>query len=209
MRNIPVVFEDDWLYIVNKPSGLLTIPDPGRKTPSLIDIINENLKAANILWRVHPCHRLDRDTSGLLILSKGKAVQKQMMEAFKSRSVSKLYTAFVQGRLTLNKGQVKNPIEGQFACTEYRVIGRHRDFTVVEARPLTGRRNQIRIHFKQLGHPIVGEDKFAFRRDFALRFKRLCLHASELEFTHPVTKERIALRSELPGDMADFMKGHP
>ena len=209
MRSIPVVFQDNWLYIVNKPSGLLTIPDPGRRTPSLIEILNDALKANNTPWRVHPCHRLDRDTSGLLILAKGKSIQKQMMDGFKARGISKLYTAFVQGRLTLNKGQVKNPIDGQFACTEYRVISRHRDFTVVEARPLTGRRNQIRIHFKQLGHPIVGEDKFAFRRDFALRFKRLCLHASQLEFIHPVTKERVSLRSELPGDMADFMKGHP
>jgi 23S rRNA pseudouridine1911/1915/1917 synthase len=209
MRSIPVVFEDNWLYVVNKPSGLLTIPDPGRRTPSLIDILNDALKASNTPWRVHPCHRLDRDTSGLLILAKGKSIQKKMMDEFKSRSVSKRYTAFVQGGLPLNKGQVKNPIEGQFACTEYRVIGRHRDFTVLEARPLTGRRNQIRIHFKQLGHPIVGEDKFAFRRDFALRFKRLCLHASELEFTHPVTKERIALKSGLPADLTDFLKGHP
>ncbi len=209
MHSIPVVYEDNWLYVVNKPSGLLTIPAPGVKARNLTDILNDTLKAQNIPWRAHPCHRLDRDTSGLLIYAKGKSIQKKMMEEFKSRGVKKAYIAFVQGRLMANAGQVKNPIEGRFACTQYRVLSRHRDFTVVQARPLTGRTNQIRIHFKQLGHPIVGEDKFAFRRDFTLRFKRLCLHASELEFAHPVNGGHIALKTELPPELMDFMKGHP
>jgi len=203
--NIPIVYEDDALLIVDKPSGLLVIPTPKKEQRTLTSILNDDLKARGIAYRVHPCHRLDKETSGLIIYAKGKSVQQKMMQEFHGRMVKKSYIAFVQGALDKPQGEIKTPIDGESALTRYKVIQRKKDFSVVEAMPVTGRTNQLRIHFKHIGHPIVGESKFAFRKDFALRFRRLCLHAQSLEFTHPVTGKTISLSSELPKDLTDFL----
>jgi len=192
--NIPVIYEDDWLFVVDKPSGLLTIPTPKNEKRTLTSILG-----------LHPCHRLDRETSGLIIYAKGKGAQQKMMQEFYKKQVKKTYIAFVQGVLPHNQGQIENPIEGRSAITKYKTIQRRRDFTIAEVMPLTGRTNQIRIHFKQIGHPIVGETKYAFRRDFKLRAKRLCLHAKSLEFTHPVTGKYIRLTCDLPKDLKEFL----
>jgi len=101
-----------------------------------------------------------------------------------------------------------NPIEGRSAITRYKVIQRRKGFTVLEALPQTGRTNQIRIHFKQIGHPILGETKFAFRRDFSIKAKRLCLHARDLEFMHPVLGKAIHVSIGLAKDLDDFLKSH-
>ena len=110
--------------------------------------------------------------------------------------------------LPKDESSIHYPIEGRSAATKYKVIEKRNDFSVVEIMPLTGRTNQIRIHFKQIGHPLVGETKFAFRRDFKLKAKRLCLHAKMLEFIHPVTRKVISLLTPLPPDMEDFLKKH-
>ena len=192
--NIPIIYEDDWLLVVDKPSGLLVIPTPKRETRTLTSILN-----------LHPCHRLDRETSGLIIYAKTKAIQNKMMEQFKLRQVNKLYIAFVQGQLPQNQGQINSHIEGKSALTKYKVTQRKNDFTVVEVMPLTGRTNQIRIHFKQMNHPVVGDTKFAFRKDFSLRSKRLCLQAKELGFRHPATNEYTHLSIDLAKDLQEFL----
>jgi 23S rRNA pseudouridine1911/1915/1917 synthase len=208
MHNIPVVYEDDWLLVVDKPAGLLVIPTPKREERTLTSILNLEAKIAGYSYRLHPCHRLDRETSGLMIYAKGKSIQKKMMGLFKQKGIKKTYFAFAQGILTRNQGSIKYPIEGLNAITDYRVVERAKGFTVLEVQPLTGRTNQIRIHLKQIGHPLVGETKYAFRRDFALKAKRLCLHAQGLEFTHPVTKRKLCLSAALPQDLKDFLGKH-
>ncbi|MCM8770255.1 MAG: RluA family pseudouridine synthase [Candidatus Omnitrophica bacterium] len=205
MKTIPVVYEDPWLLVVDKPSGLLTIPAPQKETHTLTQILNEELRQKGVSYRLHPCHRLDRDTSGLIIYAKGKSIQKQIMAAFKNQKIKKKYIAFVQGQLKNSAGEIDKKIDGLSALTRYRILERRRDFNIVEVIPFTGRKNQIRIHFKSIGHPIVGEDKFAYRRDFKLRFKRLCLHAKSLEFVHPITKKNIKIEIELPRDLKDFI----
>ena len=196
--NIPVVYEDRWLLVVDKPSGLLTIPAPKKQRRTLFKILNDDLKNRGLSYRLHPCHRLDQDTSGLIIFAKGKGVQKRMMQEFKKRRVSKTYLAFAYGKLPRNQGWIRNPVWGKPALTRYQVIQRLRDFTLVKIQPLTGRKNQIRLHFKQLGYPILGEDRFAFRRDFKIKAKRLCLHAQRLDFLHPITKAPVHLEIEIP-----------
>lgn len=205
---IPVVYEDDWLLVLDKPSGLLAIPTPKKELRTLTSILNEDLKAKSKPFRAHPCHRLDRETSGLIIYAKGKSSQQAMMELFRQRAVKKSYIAFVSGPPSRNAGEIKSPIEGRNAVTKYKVIEKRKDFAIVEVNPLTGRTNQIRIHFRRIGYPILGETKYAFRRDFKIKAKRLCLHAKELRFTHPVTGEPVDLKSELPQDMANFLKTH-
>ena len=130
------------------------------------------------------------------------------MTAFFEHKVRKTYMAFIQGQLSRPRGQIDTPIEGARALTRYEVLDQKKSFSVVRVFPQTGRTNQIRIHFKQIGHPLVGETKFAFRKDYALKSKRLCLHACSLEFAHPATGKMIALESVLPDDLAEFLKIH-
>jgi RluA family pseudouridine synthase len=205
---IKTVFEDDYLKVVDKPSGILVIPALGKKK-DLTHLLNEELKQKKITFRLHPCHRLDYSTSGLVIYAKGKSVQKKMMQAFKKGQVKKTYIAFVQGKVPSPEGKIALPIEGKPATTYYSLIEQRKEFAILEVRPLTGRKNQIRIHFKRIGHPIVGEDKFAFRKDFKLKAKRLCLHAEGLEFFHPITQEYLRLKADLPLDMQNFLQKHP
>lgn len=207
--NIPVIYEDDWLLVLNKPSGLLSIPTPKNKKRTLTGILNEDAKERNLPYRLHPCHRLDRETSGLIIYAKGKSVQRKMMELFKHRRVKKEYLAFVQGRPKPAQGQIKIPIVGQASLTQYKTIENRKYFTIVEAMPLTGRTNQLRIHFKNIGCPILGETRYAYRRDFKIKAKRLCLHAKSLEFRHPLTPKNIIIDSQIPRDLQDFLKEHP
>ena len=201
-----MLYEDDWFLIVDKPTGLLTIPTPRNERRTLSSILNDELNRKEISYRLHPCHRLDRETSGLIIYAKGKSIQKKMMDEFKLKKVRKKYIAFVQGELPKNQGEIKIPIDGQSASTEYRVLEKKRDFSVVEITPLTGRTNQIRIHFKYIGHPLVGETKFTFRRDYKLKAKRLCLHAVQLSFIHPITGKTIIINSKLAKDLEGFLK---
>lgn len=207
-HNIPVVYEDDWLLIADKPSGLLTIPTPKNEQRTLTGILNEELKQRGISYRLHPCHRLDRETSGLIIYAKGESIQKKMTELFRQKKIKKKYIAFAQGDIRPPQGKITNRIEGQVAITKYNVIEKRKDFTVVEVLPLTGRTNQIRIHFKGIGHPLVGETKFAFRKDYRLKAKRVCLHAAQLGFIHPVTKKTVSVNSKLAKDLEEFLMLH-
>lgn len=207
--NIPVVYEDGWLLVADKPSGLLVIPTPKNEPRTLTSILNDESRIKKLSYQFHPCHRLDRETSGLIIYAKGSSVQKKMMQEFKDRKVKKTYIAFLQGKFLQKTGEITMPLEGCFALTKYRVVRQLKDFSVAEVFPVTGRTNQIRIHFKKIGHPVVGEDRFAFRKDYALRAKRLCLHARTVEFIHPVTKENLRLDSPLPLDMEKFLTLHP
>jgi RluA family pseudouridine synthase len=207
--DIPVAYEDDWILVANKPAGLLTIPTPKNETRTLTNILNSQLQEKGVQYHLHPCHRLDRETSGLIIYAKGKSIQKKIMDIFKMRKVSKKYLAFVQGALEPAEGTIRIPIEGRSAVTEYQVSLRKKDFSVVKIFPLTGRKNQIRIHFKAIGHPLVGETRFAFRKDYALKAKRLCLHAESLAFKHPVSAKELKLFAPLAQDLEYFLKQHP
>jgi 23S rRNA pseudouridine1911/1915/1917 synthase len=206
--NIPIVFEDDWLLVVNKPAGLLSVPTPKHESRTLTGILNQDAGDRGLKYRLHPCHRLDRETSGLLIYAKGKGIEAKMIQAFRERLVGKKYVAFVHGKLLQPQGEISSAIEGKSTLTKYRVLQEKSNYSVVEVSPVTGRTNQIRIHFKHIQHPLVGEDKFAFRKDFALRAKRVCLHAEYLEFKHPQTAKMIVVKSPLPEDMQKFLDDH-
>ena len=194
--------------MVNKPAGLLSVPTPKHEARTLTSILNQNTQDKGLHYRLHPCHRLDRETSGLVIYAKGKSIEQKMTNAFRDRLVSKRYIAFVHGKLPQPQGVISSDIEGKSALTKYRVVQEKSNYSVVEVSPVTGRTNKIRIHFKNIQHPLVGEDKFAFRKDFALRFKRVCLEAKELNFKHPVTGKNLNLSIDLAADLQKFLNEH-
>ena len=206
--NIPIVFVDDWLLVVNKPAGILTVPTLKNEARTLTSVLNQDAKEKNLNYQFYPCHRLDRQTSGLLIYAKSKAVEAKMVDAFRNREIGKKYIAFVHGKLSKSSGQISSSIEGKSALTKYRVLEEKSNYSVVEVSPVTGRTNQVRIHFKSIQHPLVGEDKFAFRKDFSLRFKRVCLEAQELKFKHPVTGKDLIIRINLSDDLKNFLANH-
>ena len=211
-KRYKIVYEDEQIIVVDKPSGMLVIPTPNKETNTLTDLLNRELDERGVGVNAYPCHRIDRETSGLILYAKGKAIQALMMEEFKKRAVKKAYIALVHGTVKKKFDTIKRDIynkskgQKQEAQTKYTVIERHEDYTVVEAMPITGRTNQIRIHLKSIGHPLLGESVYVFRKDFDLKFRRLALHAAYLRFTHPVTKKVMEFKSHLPDDMKALCK---
>lgn len=217
-KPIVVLYEDEHYIAFFKPAGLLTVPADRGVDRALSDLVNDQYARRPGVptgIKLHPCHRIDRETSGAVVFAKGHSSQEALMDLFRQKKVQKKYLAFVHGRLRQTKGEINSPIrdaksaggqEKKEAVTRYSVLEQRHNFAIVEVVPLTGRTNQIRIHFTELGHPLVGENKFIYRKDFGLKFKRTALHASELEFTHPVTGGPVRIVAPLSTDMKNFLE---
>ena len=220
---LEVLYEDKFYMAFDKPAGLLVIPSPKKEKNTLISIVNEQFPSNDNEGKLHPCHRLDRDTSGVILFARGKKNQQMLMEEFHRRQVQKIYIAFIQGRLKKSVGEIKSAIQdlderrftrrsfsstqsGKMSITRYKVLTLKKNFSVVEVYPVTGRTNQIRIHFSEIGHPLVGERKYAFGKDYALQFRRTALHARDLKWIHPIDKKQIHVSSPLPQDMEQFLQ---
>ena len=196
------------------------IPSPKGETKTLTSLVNHQYAPSDKSYQLHPCHRLDKDTTGVILYAKGKKNQQLLMDEFKRQSVRKKYVALVQGRVKQDRGEIKsfihsfedeqifNKAKKDLAQTRFQVLERRKDFTVVEVEPLTGRTNQIRIHFKELKHPLIGERKYAFGRDSHLKFRRAALHAASLEWTDPESRQRLSAQAPLPKDMEKFLEQH-
>ncbi len=216
-RAINILYEDDQYIAFFKPAGLLAVPADKGEEQSLTEIVNIEFASrpeAMEGLKLHPCHRIDRDTSGVMLFAKGQPARDQMMNLFRARMVQKKYIAFVHGKVLHPRGEMKSRLKedissgdrNSMSITRYALKQQFRKFAVVEVTPLTGRTNQIRIHFKEVGNPLVGENKFVYRKDFDLKFKRTALHASELSFVQPYTKEKIRVEAELSQDMQNFLE---
>jgi len=215
----PVVLgEDKHLIAIDKPAGILTVPASDGRGTNLQDVMRR--RALRTGEECHPVHRLDRDTTGVLLFAKTRPALSTLLDAFKERTVSKTYLALVHGRPSPKKGTIRTyiaergmtatssprPIRGgREAITRYRTIEAFRDATLIECSPETGRFNQIRVHFSGLGHPLVGERKYAVASRHALRFKRPVLHAVRLQIVHPASGARTTFESPLPTDVATLL----
>jgi len=214
---IKILYEDEQFIVFDKPSGLLVVPTDSNEPNTLVNIVNHQYVKPG-QSELLPCHRLDRDTTGVILFARGKQNQDMMMEQFKNHGVQKKYLALVQGRLKNRKGEYKSVIRdldqkkfhksapGKMAVTRFTVVDERRNFSVVEVEPVTGRTNQIRIHFSQHKNPLVGDRKYSFARDYALKFRRTALHASSLQWTNPVTKKEVIVTSPLPKDLEEFLE---
>lgn len=204
---VPVLFEDEDLLVASKPAGLLSVPTPGATGRTLLDALAAQGRAGLL-----PVHRLDRDVSGLVVLAKREAARAALENLFRGRAVKKIYWALVRGRLRPERGQFEEPIRdegerarvhpsGKPALTRWRVLAHHAASSVVEIELVTGRYNQVRLHFAHHDQALVGERKYARGRDDPLRAKRVALHAWRLAFPHPLRGHRVELEAPLPDDL--------
>ena len=204
---IPLLHHDDHLVVVNKPSGLAVHRGMSREKIVVLQLVR------NLVGRhVYPVHRLDRATSGALLLALNPGTARLLQEQWESGGVEKRYLALVRG-IPPEEGVIDSPVPRSPqglrvpAVTEFRRLAVFERYALMEARPLTGRLHQIRRHFKHISHPLIGDVRYGkgehnrlFRERFGLH--RLALHALSLEFDHPATGERVRITASVPEDLA-------
>jgi 23S rRNA pseudouridine1911/1915/1917 synthase len=217
-----IVFEDKQLIVVNKPAELLTVPTIRRETNTLQHKVAEYVKHVSKGRDALTVHRLDRGVSGLLVLAKSQEIVRQLKDQFAASKPEREYVAIVAGTMKdrqgtfesllatdkdLNRFSTEDEEIGQLAITHYRVIARLSDTTLVQVRLETGRRNQIRVHFAEAGHPVLGDERY--RPELAVHLhwphRRLALHARLLGFEHPTTGEALRFEVALPVEMERFV----
>lgn len=217
-RELDIVFEDQHLLVVNKHEGLLSYSKhPADKT--VITVLNQYLEATHQRCHAHVVHRLDRDTSGLMLVSKSKEVSRKLEEDWKGLVFDRRYVAVAWGRLDPPRGEVRSwftdgeycvlssPVDngGKLAVTHYEVRQTSRRYSLVELKLDTGRRNQIRVHLRDLQHPVVHDPMYGYKDDLS-PVSRLCLHAFRLCFTHPVTGRRHRFETPIPSQFLKLME---
>jgi 23S rRNA pseudouridine1911/1915/1917 synthase len=212
LRNkyVNIIYEDAFILVVNKESGIVSVPMPGTKENSVKNILNDYVKRKNKTASVHTVHRLDRGTSGIMMFAKSRDVQKIIIDYWHQIITERKYVALVDGYLENNKGTVtswlsddkkyvifSSPVNngGKYAVTNYTTLKRNNGLSLVELQLQTGRTNQIRVHMKDLKHPVLGDEKYGEKTD---KVNRLCLHAKNLCFYHPITKQLMKFNSDLP-----------
>jgi 23S rRNA pseudouridine1911/1915/1917 synthase len=216
-----VLYEDDWLLVIDKPAGLVVHPAPGHWRGTLVSALLHHWQGApSGLDPLRPgiVHRLDKDTSGVLVIAKDAATLAELARQFKDREVDKQYVAVVWGSLRSERGTIAHPIArhpahrkrmavragGREAVTRYEVLERFDALTFVRLFPRTGRTHQLRVHLAAIGHPIVGDLLYGRQRrgDPRVHAARQALHAERISFRHPRTGQRVSFSAPLPDDMA-------
>ena len=197
---LAITFEDDYLAIIEKPPGILV---NGNKFKTIDNALQQNLKKSSQIdaVRPRPIHRLDYPTSGLLLIGKTSSTIRALNQLFENKKIKKKYYAITIGKMNL-KGAIKTYINKKTAITNYKTIqsvksNRFEFLNLVELSPRTGRRHQLRIHLSSIGNPILGDQEYGIK-SLILKGKGLYLHASQLDFTHPITKDKLSITSNLP-----------
>jgi 23S rRNA pseudouridine1911/1915/1917 synthase len=223
-RDLHVIYEDESLIAVNKPAGLLSVPlDRNPGVPSVLDQIEQRYRSHG-KRRPFVVHRIDQDTSGLVVFAKDARAQRALTDQFRRREPERVYRAVVHGYLEpphgtwrdrlvwdtkalIQKPARANDPRAEDAISEYRVVETLRDASLIEVRLETGRRNQIRIQAALRGHPLVGERRYVSNGDKTrpIPFERQALHAWRLTFRHPVDGRPIELKAPPPADFLDLL----
>ncbi len=222
-ENIPVeiVYEDESLMIVNKPQGMVVHPAPGNYSGTLVNALMyhaENLSSINGVIRPGIVHRIDKDTSGILMIAKDNQAHNSLAHQLKEKTTKRVYVAIVHGRLKQDEGTVDAPIArhpkdrlkmavvqgGREAVTHYKVIKAYKNYSIVELRLETGRTHQIRVHMAHIGHPLLGDPVYGKKQE-KIKHDGQLLHAKMLGFIHPRTEEYMEFDSELPAYFVDII----
>ena len=227
---LKIVFEDEDIIVLDKQFGLVTHPGPGNWTGTLANALLHYDSNLSKLDRAGIVHRLDKNTSGLMVVAKNPKSQKYLVEQLQSHSISREYSAIVYGYM-ISGGSIEEPIgrdpkdrvkqaivsNGKDATTHFRVIDRFKSHTHVKAILETGRTHQIRVHLSHIGHPLIGDPMYGGRvrfpkkasidlKDSLINFKRHALHSKKLTLTHPISGENMSWISKLPDDMLKLLE---
>ena len=211
---LDIVYEDDYLLVVNKPKGMVVHPAPGNPDNTLVNALlfhcGGSLSGINGVIRPGIVHRIDKDTSGLLVVAKNDIAHVSLAEQIKSHTFDRFYEAICCGRFKEEKGTIDAPIgrhpkdrkkmavvsDGRNAVTHYEVISEYNGFSHVRFRLETGRTHQIRVHASSKGHPIAGDTVYGARDKLGVTGQ--CLHAKTISFLHPISRELMSFDSQLP-----------
>jgi len=218
-----ILYEDEDLAVIYKPAGIVVHPAPGHLDDTLVHGLLLKLRSlSGVGGELRPgiVHRLDKDTSGVMLVAKNDFAHKKLTQDFKERRVEKEYLAIVYGRLTQKEGTLDFPIgrhpvqrkkmavvkEGRQALTKYKVLKLFKKATLVLAKPLTGRTHQLRVHFSHIGHPILGDPIYGGLKPDVPRPERLMLHAYRISFDHPRTGAHLTFTKDPPEDVERYLK---
>jgi 23S rRNA pseudouridine1911/1915/1917 synthase len=219
--DLDIIYEDQDIIVINKNADRVVHPAPGHHDDTIVNALLahvDNLSAINGVKRPGIVHRLDKDTSGLLIAAKNDKSHKNLADQFKNRTVEKYYYALLEGNLAYEKGKIDAPIgrdpnnrkkmavrkrHSKNAVSRFKIIEEFKNHTLVEVKIETGRTHQIRVHFSYLGHPVVGDKKYGSKNQ--LRAKRQMLHARRLIISHPATGEKMEFEADLKTDFKEIL----
>jgi len=223
-ENIPlnIVYEDQDIIVINKPQGMVVHPAPGNYNGTLVNALlyylKENLSTVSDI-RPGIVHRIDKDTSGLLVVAKNNFSHAKLAEQFSTHEARRTYIALLEGNLKLDKGRIETFLNrdpkdrkkytvsesGKVAITNYEVMNRYNGYSLCEFKLETGRTHQIRVHAKHLGHPIVGDKTYGFAKQ-KFKLEGQLLHAKELELVHPRTNKKLIFKCDIPDYFESVLK---
>ena len=217
--DLDILYEDDYIIVVNKPSGMVVHPGNGNTSHTLVNaLINHTKNLSNNSFRPGIVHRIDKDTSGVLLVAKNDKVHEILSEGFKTKTIKREYIALLKGVYPNNSAIIDAPIgrnehnrlkmdvtdkNSKNAITHLRVLKRYKNYTLVSLRLETGRTHQIRVHMKYIGYPVYNDP--VYTNDKCTEFGQF-LHAKSLEFVHPITKEKMYFEAPLPEEFDNFIK---
>ena len=216
---VELVYEDEHILVINKGYGVLSMGTDTKKDGTAYSIMREYVKYHNPLAKVFIIHRLDRDTSGLMMMAKSIQAKEIMQHNWNNMVINRKYVAVVEGAVEQKEGVVKSYLaensqyevystndatKGQLAVTRYKCLKASANYSLMEVELDTGRKNQIRVHMKDLGHPIAGDRKYGAGHS---PINRLALHAQTLRFVHPITKREMNFSTPIPARFKSLVKG--
>ena len=218
---LDIVYEDDDLAVVNKPQDMVVHPATGNTKGTLVNSLLFNMPHLSSVNKIRPgiVHRLDKDTSGLLIIAKNNISHRKLTNSLKNREVKRIYRALVHGIVKTDNGTIDEPIgrhpinrtrmsvtdrNNRKAVTHYKVIDRYEDFTLLELSLETGRTHQIRVHMSYVNHPVVGDPVYSTRKN-RFGIQKQMLHAYKIGFNHPRTGEYLEFTQNVPGHFEDIL----
>lgn len=217
--NLPIIYEDDEFIVINKPSSLLSVASDKEKGKTAYRMVTDYLQQQDKHSRVYITHRLDEDTSGVLLFSKNAGIRDAMQKSWQDIVSKRGYYAIVEGKMPLKEDTLKNYLmentmnmmyvttnkkEGKLCITHYKVVKEKSDYSLLDVGIDTGRKNQIRVQLGNIGHFVIGDDKYG---EPSNPLKRLGLHAYSLEFTHPISHKKYSFVAEMPKEFKSMFFG--
>ncbi|RCW51395.1 MULTISPECIES: RluA family pseudouridine synthase [unclassified Halanaerobium] len=221
--DLDIIYEDKDILVLNKKAGIVVHPAPGHYDDTIVNALmayTDDLSGINGVKRPGIVHRLDMDTSGVLIVAKNDHSHKSLVEQFKMRETQKYYLALLKGNIPYQKGKIDAPIgrdpssrkkmavrkrHSKKAISHFKIKEEFKNHTLVEVKIETGRTHQIRVHFSYMGYPVAGDKKYGNGEE-KLSINRQMLHAYRLIITHPVSEKKMEFKAELPDDFSDILK---